>query len=89
MPPESAPARPPSDEGEIRPEPKAVWVLRNGKPERVRVRTGLTDGTVTEILEGELREGDEVITEASGGDGAAPASTNNRAPTQGAPRMRL
>lgn len=89
MPPGSASARPPSDEGELRPEPKALWVLRNGKPERVRVRIGLTDGTVTEITEGELQEGEEVITEASGGDGAAPASTNNRAPTQGAPRMRL
>ncbi len=31
---------------------KTLWVMRGAKPEQVRVRTGLTDGTVTEILEG-------------------------------------
>ena len=32
-----------------------------GTPAPVDVRTGLTDGTSTEILEGPLKEGDEVI----------------------------
>ena len=41
--------------------PSAVWVLRAGKPERVRVETGLTDGSNTEITGGELKEGDVVI----------------------------
>ncbi|MBU1325418.1 MAG: hypothetical protein KJ676_09245, partial [Alphaproteobacteria bacterium] len=39
-----------------------VWVLRDGKPAQVSVRTGATDGSYTEILGGELKEGDEVIT---------------------------
>jgi HlyD family secretion protein len=33
----------------------------DGQPRAVEVRTGLTDGTSTEILEGPLKEGDEVI----------------------------
>jgi HlyD family secretion protein len=39
-----------------------VWVVdANGQPKAVDVRTGLTDGTSTEIAEGPLKEGDEVI----------------------------
>jgi len=51
----------------------AVHVLRDGAPVRVPVETGLTDGTVTEITGGELREGDLVITTDSNA-AAAPAS---------------
>ena len=40
---------------------RTVYVLRNGNPEPVRVKTGLTDGAKTEILSGELTEGDAVI----------------------------
>jgi len=39
-----------------------VWVLRAGKPERVIIRTGHTDGRYTEVLSDEIAEGDEVIT---------------------------
>jgi HlyD family secretion protein len=39
-----------------------VWVRGpDGQPLPVEVRTGLTDGTSTELLEGTLKEGDEVI----------------------------
>jgi HlyD family secretion protein len=39
-----------------------VWVPGpDGQPKAVDLRTGLTDGTSTEILEGPLKEGDEVI----------------------------
>jgi HlyD family secretion protein len=49
-----------------------VWVpAPDGQPRPVEVRTGLTDGTSTEILEGPLREGDEVI--LGPGDPAAAA----------------
>jgi len=41
-----------------------VWVLRDGKPVAVEVRTGATDGKVTEITGGPLQAGTEVITEA-------------------------
>jgi HlyD family secretion protein len=39
-----------------------LWVRGpDGQPVPVEVRTGLTDGTSTEVLEGPLKEGDEVI----------------------------
>jgi HlyD family secretion protein len=39
-----------------------LWVRGpDGQPVPVDVRTGLTDGTSTEVLEGPLKEGDEVI----------------------------
>jgi HlyD family secretion protein len=38
-----------------------VWVLRDGKPVPVPVVLGATDGSRTEIVDGELRPGEEVI----------------------------
>ncbi len=38
-----------------------VWVLENGKPRSIHVRTGLTDGARTEIT-GQIAPGTEVIT---------------------------
>jgi len=43
---------------------RTVWVLRGGQPKPISIRTGLSDGSVTEIAEGDLREGDSLITEA-------------------------
>ena len=42
-----------------------VWVLANGKPEPKWVRTGATDGQVTEVFGDELRPGQEVIVDVS------------------------
>ncbi len=47
---------------ERKPTAKAVHVLRAGKPVRVPVTTGLTDGKSTQIAAGDLKAGDEVIT---------------------------
>jgi len=38
-----------------------IWVLRDEHPAPVRVTTGVTDGTHTEIVSGDLKEGDQVI----------------------------
>ena len=46
----------PSADGE-----RTIYVLENGVPKPVKVRTGVTDGKQTEIVSGELREGDQVI----------------------------
>jgi len=43
-----------------------VWVLENNKPKRISVALGISDGNYTEILTGDLKEGDEVIVEATG-----------------------
>ncbi len=60
-----------------------VWVPgADGRPTPVDVRTGLTDGTSTELLEGPLKEGAEVIL----GPGEPPAAPK-KAGGPGAPRM--
>lgn len=46
---------------------KAVWVLRDGAPVEVPVKTGRSDGSVTVILAGDLAEGDRVITDQTDG----------------------
>jgi len=38
-----------------------VWVLDRGNPRAVNLRIGLTDGSYTEVVSGELKEGDPVI----------------------------
>ena len=45
---------------------RTVWVLKGGMPSAVRVRTGISDGTFTEVLEGEVEAGAEVVMDAAG-----------------------
>jgi HlyD family secretion protein len=47
-----------------KPGERRVWVLRDGKPEPVAVQTGVSDGRLTEIKGGQVKEGLEVITDA-------------------------
>jgi HlyD family secretion protein len=55
---------------------RRVWVLgADGKPEPRRIKIGLSDGSSTEVVEGELREGDVVIT----GQNVAASSVSGRA----------
>ncbi len=62
--------------GTMDPNRKTLWVLRDGKPHPVRVETGITDGTNTELLGDKLNEGDEVITEyVPAAEGGAPAGS--------------
>jgi HlyD family secretion protein len=51
---------------------RTVWVLRGPQPQPVRVRAGMTDGTSTEIVEGELQAGDEVVVSSTGGASSGP-----------------
>lgn len=44
-----------------------VHILKDGKPVPVEIRTGISDGTRVEVVEGSLREGDQVIVEQQGG----------------------
>jgi len=47
-----------------------VWVLQNGTPAPRDLKIGRTDGTRTEILSGELKGGDPVITDINTGGSA-------------------
>jgi HlyD family secretion protein len=41
-----------------------VWILEKGEPKPVKVTIGLCDGNYTEISAGELKEGQEIITDS-------------------------
>jgi HlyD family secretion protein len=42
----------------------AVWVLENNKPRRVSITPGISDGSYTEIVAGDLKEGQALIVES-------------------------
>lgn len=44
---------------------KCVYTLKNKKPQRMVIQTGISDGKFTELLGNTLQEGDAVITEES------------------------
>jgi HlyD family secretion protein len=68
---------------ERRPE-RTVYVLRSGssRPEPVQIKTGISDGVVTEVVDG-LKEADQVVTGSVGGTAPPPTATN---PFGGGPR---
>ncbi len=49
---------------------RTVWVVEKGEPRMVRVALGMSDGSVTEVLEG-LSEGQEVVVETRAKTGAS------------------
>ncbi len=66
-----------------------VWVLGpDGKPKAVTLTLGISDGSATEILRGDLREGQDVIVGLAGGAGAPSRPPGGGAGGSG-PRMRL
>jgi len=50
-----------------------VWVIRNGVATPITVQTGIDDDSYTEVVQGELREGDRVVTAEQAPTGTAPA----------------
>jgi HlyD family secretion protein len=68
--------------------PGNVFVLgANGKPQRLPISLGLTDGNATEVVSGDLKEGQEVIVGTTAGAGG-PARPGGGAGGS-APRLRL
>lgn len=74
---------------------RLVWVLgADGKPQSRRIKVGLTDGVSTEVVEGNLQEGEMVVTgqtlsSANKAQGSqTPAPGLGGAPRTGAPRGR-
>src|SRR5262245_15942879 len=73
--------------------PGNVFVLgSNGKPKRVPLSLGLTDGNATEVVSGDLKEGEEVIVGTVGG-ASGPTRPGSGGPGGGTggggPRLRL
>jgi HlyD family secretion protein len=66
------------------PDQRTVWVLPAlGEPRPVRIRTGISDGTLTELVEGDLHAGDALITEMTLGDDKPPTTSPPGAPQPG------
>jgi HlyD family secretion protein len=72
---------------------RLVWVLgADGKPQSRKIKVGLTDGTSTEVVEGNLQEGEMVVTGQTltsankAQTGATPAPALGGAPRTNVPR---
>ena len=62
------------------PKGPGVWILENNKPKNVKITTGISDGNYTEVISGELTEGQQIITDSSN-------STKKNEPAAGTPRF--
>jgi HlyD family secretion protein len=58
----------------------SVWVMTEDKLQEVPLKLGLDDDTFTEVMSGDLKEGDQVVTAASS------VTTNSRTAV---PRLRF
>ncbi|MET0626266.1 MAG: efflux RND transporter periplasmic adaptor subunit [Pyrinomonadaceae bacterium] len=70
---------------------RRVWVMgADGKPQPRRIKIGLSDGSSTEVVEGELREGEVVVTGQNVAASSGSARSNNQSSAPGfggAPRV--
>jgi len=41
---------------------QGIWVLRDNKPVRINIKTGISDESSTEIISNEIKEGEDIIT---------------------------
>jgi HlyD family secretion protein len=57
----------------------AIWILENKKPKQVKITVGISDGSFTEVVSTELREGQEIIVSMVG--------QNNDTQSSRSPRM--
>lgn len=66
------PDAPPMMGGELGPpkaaptDRKVVWKLVGDQPQPIAIKVGLSDGSLTQLVEGDLHAGDQLITEVSG-----------------------
>jgi len=79
-----APANAPVLEGQTR----LVWVLgQDGKPQARRIKVGLTDGVSTEVVEGNLQEGEmAIVGQTVSGAGKTQTNQTSAPGFGGAPR---
>ncbi|MDD5435613.1 MAG: efflux RND transporter periplasmic adaptor subunit [Nitrospira sp.] len=66
--------------GKSREKGTGLWISRAGKPERVKIATGISDGSYTELVSGKISEGEDVIVEAI-------SKGNNKKKAEGGPRF--
>lgn len=61
----TGPAEAPPGRDSLAVDQRIVWTLRGAHAVRSIVRVGISDGMVTEVVEGDVRAGDTVVTEAA------------------------
>jgi HlyD family secretion protein len=54
---------------------RTLWVLEGPDPHPVTVRVGISDGTLTEVADGNLKAGDALVTDIADPTGARPTAT--------------
>jgi HlyD family secretion protein len=59
---------------------QSVWALDKMKPKRMRIKTGINDGNYTEVISGDIAEGQDVIVDVIG-------IQRKQQPVTGPPRM--
>ena len=86
--PTATPRKRSSDDDEpSKPAPtRTVWQLVDGKPTPAKIQIGISDGSNTEVLAGELVEGALIITGSAGGQTPATPATTRSPLTGGPPR---
>lgn len=47
---------------------KGLWIMKDGEPERVSIKTGVSDDNNTEVISQDLHEGDAIILEKANAD---------------------
>jgi HlyD family secretion protein len=82
-PPQKAGEKVKSSEGD-QGRPGRIWILsKEGKPTPVSIVLGITDGTFSEVMSGDLREGGDVIVEETSGKKASAQSSASQPSMRG------
>lgn len=66
-----------SKQGERRGNGQQVYLLKDGKPVATPIKTGIASSSSMELVEGALKEGDDVIIEQRGGETKKSSSSSN------------
>jgi len=62
-----------------------VWIYANNQLQPLRVRLGISDGQASELLDGDLEPGSEVVTNVTTGNETRPAAAQGGFPFMGGP----
>jgi HlyD family secretion protein len=61
----AAPPKPAGGGKRSESETRTIWLLRGAQPEPLEVKPGLSDGTYTELADGDLKEGDPIVVDVT------------------------
>ncbi len=67
---------------------RLVWTLRDGKLFAIKVKTGLSNGLLTEIVEGDIQPGDKLVTGVARSMTMAPGKAGGGSPFMPSPPKR-